>query len=510
MTIDQCLSCSRYEPIIGATYDILNDVGANLANIEDDMQAGYMNMQDTLDFLRVEKMHKKKDMFKLNYLNTNTKNMNEYKFKDIWDDGVKMNWKLTPVEQQKPQINWRADINSEDKSPAKLDSFQSGPGQTGDDAGSTVQAGEAANAMQQHLDDMNKLLELDKKHEENAKKSNQGSGDSESSEDAEWEKNQNAIAGVKEGFGKMPDDKAKATIENMKQYGYEQAMQNACSASKADPALILSIVAVVSGGDPKSGVLSQDGSSSSDDLQKQFDEGVKKIYSDTKGSTSNPIGMVQACLGGWHDALESLLATGKYNEEWAVGCTEADRWIFPAVTKAYSIVKGACEGNSQASSNINGGNNGAGFPLSTKDLASAYVVQDYGMSSTGNATATVSNGVIIKLPANTELHAPCDGSFSAMAYEDDRLGNHTEITDNSCELTYIFGGLNYMKDIPGDGFQKDNVFGYSTERLVIQVKDKHGYVDPSGVWPKLSDKLSKDKSIGEQIAAENDADIRTS
>ena len=128
MTIDQCLSCSRYEPIIGQTYDILNEVGANLANIEDDMQAGYMNMQDTLDFMRVEKMHQKKKAYKLNYQFTQTQNLNEYKFKDIWDDGVKMDWKLTPVEQQKPQINWRADVNSEDKSPAKLDSYQSGPG----------------------------------------------------------------------------------------------------------------------------------------------------------------------------------------------------------------------------------------------------------------------------------------------------------------------------------------------------------------------------------------------
>ena len=164
MTIDQCLSCSRYEPIIGQTYDILNEVGANLANIEDDMQAGYMNMQDTLDFMRVEKMHQKKKAYKLNYQFTQTQNLNEYKFKDIWDDGVKMDWKLTPVEQQKPQINWRADVNSEDKSPAKLDSYQSGPGQTGEDQNPSLKSGEAGDWVSKHLQKMNELLEIKAKY----------------------------------------------------------------------------------------------------------------------------------------------------------------------------------------------------------------------------------------------------------------------------------------------------------------------------------------------------------
>ena len=80
-----------------------------------------------------------------------------------------MSWMLTPVEQQKPQVNWRPDINSEDKSPKKLDSYQAGPGQTADDPGSTLKPGKSQKAMQQNLDNMNALLEVEKQHKENQK-----------------------------------------------------------------------------------------------------------------------------------------------------------------------------------------------------------------------------------------------------------------------------------------------------------------------------------------------------
>lgn len=175
MTIDQCLSCSRYEPIIGATYDILNEVGANLSNIQDDCQAGFMNMEEAINFMRVEQMHEKKKTYKLNHTTTSVKNQNERKFSDDWgDSGTVMSWMLTPVEQQKPQINWRADINAEDKSPKKLDSYQAGPGQTADDPGSTLKPGKSEDAMNKNLQTMNALLELEKKHKKE-KKENIGS-----------------------------------------------------------------------------------------------------------------------------------------------------------------------------------------------------------------------------------------------------------------------------------------------------------------------------------------------
>lgn len=161
------------------TYDILNEVGANLSNIQDDCQAGFMNMEEMINFLRVEKMHDKKKTYKLNHTTTDKKNENERKFKDDWgDNGIVMSWALTPVEQQKPQVNWRPDINSADESPKKLDSYQAGPGQTADDPGSTLKPGKSNEAMRKNLEVMNVLLEVEKKHKKNQSKNGKSDGGS--------------------------------------------------------------------------------------------------------------------------------------------------------------------------------------------------------------------------------------------------------------------------------------------------------------------------------------------
>ena len=46
VTMDQCLTCTRYEPIIGQVYDILDETGFNGSAILDDMQMSYMNLDD--------------------------------------------------------------------------------------------------------------------------------------------------------------------------------------------------------------------------------------------------------------------------------------------------------------------------------------------------------------------------------------------------------------------------------------------------------------------------------
>lgn len=46
VTLDQCLCCTRYEPIIGQIYDILDETGFNGSAILDDMQMSYMQLDD--------------------------------------------------------------------------------------------------------------------------------------------------------------------------------------------------------------------------------------------------------------------------------------------------------------------------------------------------------------------------------------------------------------------------------------------------------------------------------
>ena len=54
VTLDQCLSCTRYEPVIGQIYEILDDTGMNGSVMLDQMQMSYMNYDDYRALNRVE------------------------------------------------------------------------------------------------------------------------------------------------------------------------------------------------------------------------------------------------------------------------------------------------------------------------------------------------------------------------------------------------------------------------------------------------------------------------
>lgn len=54
VTLDQCLSCTRYEPVLGQIYEILDDTGMNGSTVLDNMQMSYMNQEDYKALNRVE------------------------------------------------------------------------------------------------------------------------------------------------------------------------------------------------------------------------------------------------------------------------------------------------------------------------------------------------------------------------------------------------------------------------------------------------------------------------
>jgi len=131
MSMDQCLNCTRYEPILGQVYEIMNDLGTNLATILDDNQMGYANMKDYVDFTRVENFHKEKDAAKIDMATITKRDATEKDFKDMWPKGVEMKWDLVPVEEQKPHINWRQSINDDGTKLKKLSSFPQDENNTG-------------------------------------------------------------------------------------------------------------------------------------------------------------------------------------------------------------------------------------------------------------------------------------------------------------------------------------------------------------------------------------------
>lgn len=66
MTLDQCLCCTRYEPIIGQIYEILDDTGVNGSVLLDNMQMSYMNLEDAKNLNRVEERNSTKKFVNVN------------------------------------------------------------------------------------------------------------------------------------------------------------------------------------------------------------------------------------------------------------------------------------------------------------------------------------------------------------------------------------------------------------------------------------------------------------
>jgi murein DD-endopeptidase MepM/ murein hydrolase activator NlpD len=99
MSMDQCLNCSRYEPIIGQIYDILDGEGQNLAAILDDNQMAYMNMEDHIKLSRLEEMHTEVPMADLKKEGVIPKLLAE-----TWGEGNKMDWTETPIGSQMPRV----------------------------------------------------------------------------------------------------------------------------------------------------------------------------------------------------------------------------------------------------------------------------------------------------------------------------------------------------------------------------------------------------------------------
>lgn len=523
MQIDQCLSCSRYEPIIGATYDILNEVGANLANIQDDIQAGMMNMEDYINFLRIEQMHDKKLDYQLNYKTTSTRDQNERPFKDQWDDGVKMGWKLTPVEQQKPQINWRQDINSDDKSPEKLASYQlaNGPGSSGLTPTVSLTPGDYKTFAGKHKQFMDDVLAG--KYDP---KDSSGSGDNSSSnatgdkkkqeEKIWWPKTKEAIS---EGF-ESGKKRAEEAIKNLKMNGYEQTLQKACSDASFDPVMAMAVISVLSMGDPQKGIFVL----SSGKIEDQADEGAKKLKelsSGSKNKNGNPIGPVTAWKG-WSNELEKLLsepmhATSEdntntanstaekdrlYNWEWrkALDSANVDPSFFPAVIQAYQIIDAANTGLSQ----LKNQEDNIDFPIDTPGLNKVFWVQDFGVENAGSGVGVVSNALVFKTEAGIEIHAPekCDCSIS----DGGELGKTVTLSSISSKRSYIFGGLD-VSNVPSEMDAK-TACGKTTDKFILQVKDNGSFVDPKTVWRLLNSiNVSKETSVGKQIEKTNNKGV---
>lgn len=116
VTLDQCLNCTRYEPIAGQVYAILDETGSNVVQVMDDLQMSYMSLNDYKDLNQINSYYREQENADvLNHSNDTPKPFIENKWKDSEDEkkekegsetnGFKMDWNPVKLETQKPNIN---------------------------------------------------------------------------------------------------------------------------------------------------------------------------------------------------------------------------------------------------------------------------------------------------------------------------------------------------------------------------------------------------------------------
>lgn len=108
MTLDQCLNCTRYEPIEGKCYEINNEQGMTLGRLYDNNQAAYMSMEDRFDLIRSERPFNYENSAKAFFdpAGVEEKQFGLKSFEELWDDGFRMDWDFTPAEKQTPDVHY--------------------------------------------------------------------------------------------------------------------------------------------------------------------------------------------------------------------------------------------------------------------------------------------------------------------------------------------------------------------------------------------------------------------
>lgn len=113
VTIDQCLSCTRYEPIIGAIYDILDETGMNGSAILDDMQMSYMTLDD---FKNLNKVENRSSLFEYANVMENKDAEKPNTLIDKWKDEDKEKYKETLKEKNMTDDEITKELNKTDES----------------------------------------------------------------------------------------------------------------------------------------------------------------------------------------------------------------------------------------------------------------------------------------------------------------------------------------------------------------------------------------------------------
>lgn len=106
--LDQCLNCSRYEPIEGQVYEIMSEEAKpGKANLYDDIQASYMTKQDFVELNRIEIENVEDDFPKVDLTNTHMRDEEDPDYYTLLRNASNfvMDWSNVPLEKQSPHVN---------------------------------------------------------------------------------------------------------------------------------------------------------------------------------------------------------------------------------------------------------------------------------------------------------------------------------------------------------------------------------------------------------------------
>lgn len=108
VTLDQCLNCSRYEPIEGQVYEIMHeDLRAGEAQIFDDVQASYMTKKDFVELNRIEEMNIEDDTPEIDLSETTKRDESDKDATTLLKEANNfvMDWQRKPWDYESPHIN---------------------------------------------------------------------------------------------------------------------------------------------------------------------------------------------------------------------------------------------------------------------------------------------------------------------------------------------------------------------------------------------------------------------
>ena len=141
VTLDQCLNCTRYEPILGQVYQILDESGFNGSIILDDMQMSYSDLE-TFKRLNIQSEQSPK----YNYINVNDDTLTKKPEKDLIELWKEAN-KEAYIKTLPKELNTEEDLKTKD---AMVNSDTSTDENNKEDTGMEIVNTETEEAQESH------------------------------------------------------------------------------------------------------------------------------------------------------------------------------------------------------------------------------------------------------------------------------------------------------------------------------------------------------------------------